>query len=145
MQIVHHASFQFIWVHHKQTCTWVHPRVFSGVAVTRSLVLYVCFVDRCLFFCPFFFWPLCCLLFFDIRILINNLVSSNSYWTYFHTFIRKLQKVCIIETSTNTVDGTNYTPCTKHLLNLDVSVWLFAFSCYTIHTSLKNDIYQCIG
>ena len=35
--------------------------------------------------------------------------------------------------------------CTKHLLNLDVLVWLFAFSCYTIHTSLKNYIYQCIG
>ena len=28
--------------------------------------------------------------------------------------------------------------CTKHLLNLDVLVWLFAFSCYTIHTSLKK-------
>ena len=27
--------------------------VFSGVHVTRSLVLYVCFVDRCLFFCTF--------------------------------------------------------------------------------------------
>ena len=47
------------------------PPVFSGVRVTRSLVLYVCFVDR------FFFWPLCCLL-FDIRILISPLVSSNS-------------------------------------------------------------------
>jgi hypothetical protein len=33
-----------------------HPSsspVFSGVPVTRSLVLCVCFVDRCLFFCPF--------------------------------------------------------------------------------------------
>jgi hypothetical protein len=29
------------------------PPVFSGVHVTRSLVLYVCFVDRCLFFCTF--------------------------------------------------------------------------------------------
>jgi hypothetical protein len=29
--------------------------VFSGVRVTRSLVLYVCFVDRCLSFCPFSF------------------------------------------------------------------------------------------
>ena len=29
--------------------------VFSGVRVTRSLVLYVCFVDRCLSFCTFFF------------------------------------------------------------------------------------------
>jgi hypothetical protein len=30
-------------------------QVFSGVRVTRSLVLYVCFVDRCLFFCTFSF------------------------------------------------------------------------------------------
>jgi hypothetical protein len=30
------------------------PR-FSGVRVTRSLVLYVCFVDRCLSFCPLSF------------------------------------------------------------------------------------------
>jgi hypothetical protein len=37
--------------------------VFSGVRVTQSLVLFVCFVDRCLSFCPFFFWPLCCLSF----------------------------------------------------------------------------------
>ena len=29
--------------------------VFSGVRVTRSLVLYVCFVDRCLSFCAFSF------------------------------------------------------------------------------------------
>jgi hypothetical protein len=27
--------------------------VFSGVRVTRSLVLYVCFVDRCLFLVGF--------------------------------------------------------------------------------------------
>ena len=31
------------------------PPVFSGVRVTRSLVLYVCFVDRCLYFCTFSF------------------------------------------------------------------------------------------
>jgi hypothetical protein len=31
------------------------PPVFSGVRVTRSLVLYVCFVDRCLSFFPFSF------------------------------------------------------------------------------------------
>ena len=28
---------------------------FSGGRVTRPLVLYVCFVDRCLSFCPFSF------------------------------------------------------------------------------------------
>jgi hypothetical protein len=31
------------------------PPVFNGVRVTRSLVLCVCFVDRCLSFCPFSF------------------------------------------------------------------------------------------
>ena len=31
------------------------PPVFSGVRVTRSLVLCVCFVDRCLSFCTFSF------------------------------------------------------------------------------------------
>jgi len=43
--------------------------------VTQSLVLWVCFVDRCLFF-----WPLRYLS-FDLQILINTLVSSNSSWT----------------------------------------------------------------
>ena len=100
------------------------PQIYSGVRVTRSLVLYVCFVDSCLSFCTFsfdhcvvcsssiyvfwlplwyllaivlfvllpytdydchfgIFWPLCCLFFFDIRILITPLVSSNtSYGVY---------------------------------------------------------------
>ena len=31
------------------------PTVFSGVRVTWSLVLCVCFADRCLSFCTFFF------------------------------------------------------------------------------------------
>ena len=32
----------------------IDPR-FEGIRVTRSLVLYVCLVDRCLFFCTFSF------------------------------------------------------------------------------------------
>jgi hypothetical protein len=36
---------------------------------------------RCLVFCTLFFWPLCCLFFFDIRIAITTLVSSNSSYT----------------------------------------------------------------
>jgi len=31
------------------------PPVFRGIRVNRSLVLYVCFVDRCLSFCTFSF------------------------------------------------------------------------------------------
>ena len=49
------------------------PPVFRGVRVTQSLVLCVCFVDCCLSF-----WPLCCLSFFNLQILITPLVSSNT-------------------------------------------------------------------
>ena len=41
-----------------------HPSsspVFSEVRVTRFLVMYVCFVERCLSFCTFIFKPLYCL------------------------------------------------------------------------------------
>ena len=54
-----------------------HP-VFSEVRVTRSLVLCVWFVDRCLSFCLCFFSPLCCLSFIVLRIPITPLVSSNA-------------------------------------------------------------------
>ena len=50
--------------------------VFSGVRITRSLILGVCFVDRCFPFCPFSFVH--CVLSFDLMILITPLVSSNS-------------------------------------------------------------------
>ena len=46
--------------------------------VTLSLGLCVCFVDTCLSFLSFFLCPLCCLSFFDLRILITLLVFSNS-------------------------------------------------------------------
>ena len=69
------------------------PPVFSGVRVTRSVVLCVCFVDRYLSFCTFF-WPLCCLFFFDLRILITSLVSSHSSY-----HIRVLVCGCTISVS----------------------------------------------
>jgi hypothetical protein len=33
----------------------ISPPVFSEVRVTRFVVVCVCFVDRCLSFCPFFY------------------------------------------------------------------------------------------
>ena len=51
------------------------PTVFSGVRVTRILVLFVCFLDRCL---SFFSWPLYCLSFVDLWILISPVLSFNS-------------------------------------------------------------------
>ena len=46
------------------------PPVFIVVRVTRSLVLCVCFVDRCLTFWSIFL-SLCCLFLFDVRIMIT--------------------------------------------------------------------------
>ena len=53
--------------------------VFSEVEVNRSFLLCACFVVRYL---SFLFCPLCCLSFFDLRILITPLVSSNSSYIY---------------------------------------------------------------
>jgi hypothetical protein len=58
-------------------CNCVKNVFFSEVHGTRSLFFVQCFVDRCLSFYPFFFWPLCCLFFFNLQILITPLVSSN--------------------------------------------------------------------
>ena len=46
---------------------------FSGVRVVRSLIFYVVFFS----FLVFFFWPLHCLSFFDLELMITPLVSSN--------------------------------------------------------------------
>jgi hypothetical protein len=37
--------------------------IFTKAIISQCLFLCVCFVDRCLSFCPFFSWPLCCLSF----------------------------------------------------------------------------------
>jgi hypothetical protein len=60
--------------------------LFINFFIIRSFVLCVCFVDRCL---SFFFWPLCCLLFLDLRILITPLVSSNSSYFLHPSFTSK--------------------------------------------------------
>jgi len=54
------------------------PPVFSGGSC-YSIISFMCMFCRSLFvLLSFFFWPLCCLFFFDIRILIAPLISSNS-------------------------------------------------------------------
>ena len=44
------ATYGYLYFSHH-----IMKRTFSGVRVTRSLVLYVCFVERCLSFCTFSF------------------------------------------------------------------------------------------
>ena len=55
--------------------------ISSRIRVTRSLVLWVCFVDRCLFFCPFSFGHciVCSSLIYGF--VFTPLVSSNSQFT----------------------------------------------------------------
>jgi hypothetical protein len=62
---------------------------FSGVRVTRSLVLCVCFVDRCLFFCTFSFGHYCVvsssiygfsLLLWYFQILLNNMLVVSYFF-----------------------------------------------------------------
>ena len=65
------------------------PPILSGVRVALSLVF-------CVVFCiSLFFWPLCCLFFFDFQILTIPLVSSNSFYLiwkhiYFWILVRFL-------------------------------------------------------
>jgi hypothetical protein len=51
------------------------PPVFSGDPVTRSLVVCVMFCRSLFVLLSFFFWPLCCQFFFNLRILITSLLS----------------------------------------------------------------------
>jgi len=54
---------------------------FIGIHLAQSLVFYVAFYREMFVFLSFLFQPLYCLSFFDLRILITPLVSSNfSYY-----------------------------------------------------------------
>ena len=76
--------------------TWVHS-VFSGVCVIRSLVLYVCFVDRCLSFCTFFFCHclVCSSSIYEFWLALwylQTLLNNNSSFMFLH--ISKNQVIC---------------------------------------------------
>ena len=107
------------------------PPVFSGVHVTRSLVLCVYFVDRC-----FFFWSLCCLFLlfygfcllvivdinfnvhnaFTVKMIINYLISINIFVLCFTLicmfvlFIKEFYVKCCrsINTLVKTTKTNNY-------------------------------------
>jgi hypothetical protein len=59
-----------------------YPKVFSGVRVARSLVLCGVFCRSMFILLSFFFWPLCFLSFFDLRLLITlwNLQTFLIVW-----------------------------------------------------------------
>ena len=89
------CSFQRFLLHDiVKTIYYIPFRIISGVRVTRSLILYVCFVDCCLSFCTFSFGhSLWCLFFFDIRILITSLWYLQTLLATYLSIANK-QKVC---------------------------------------------------
>ena len=59
--------------------TIILSSIFSVTTCRRAIFSFICMFCRSLFvFLYFFFCPLCCLFFFDLRILITRLVYSNS-------------------------------------------------------------------
>ena len=88
----------------RSTC--VHPRFLVGfMLLDLQLYMYVWYVCRSLFVLLYvFFWSLCCL-FFDIRILITPLVSSNSSFTRRRfTSSRRIQQMFIQEVNVQIVN-----------------------------------------
>jgi len=63
-----------------------------------SIFSFMCIFCRSLFvLLYFFFWPLCCLFFCDLRILITPLVSSNSSLVLFESIYGKEREKSIVD------------------------------------------------
>jgi hypothetical protein len=69
-----HGYVQHVVSAYHRVCNWSNATDATSGAGTADLSGAQCFVVRCLSFCPGFFF---CLSFFDLRILITRLVSSN--------------------------------------------------------------------
>ena len=63
------------------------PPVFSGVRVTRSLVLYVCFVDRYLSFCTFVICPFVLFLLAIVLSVLLRYMDSDCPFGIFKLFL----------------------------------------------------------
>jgi hypothetical protein len=64
---------------------------FSGVRVARHFVFCVAFCRSSFVLLPFFYWPLCCLPFFHLRILITP-------FDIFKLFLPKIVPVIVYKT-----------------------------------------------
>ena len=99
---------------------FVHPRFLVGFVIFS----FICMFCWSLFVILYFlFWSLCCLFFFDIRILISPLVSSNS----------SLTRLVIVATTNHTlVEHTNYytTDTVYRPIRLYIYIGMFNFVSY---------------
>ena len=101
-----------------------------------SIFSFMCIFYRSLFvLLYFFFWPLCCL-FFELRILIIPLVSSNS--TYTHHFGREKTKTQISSFPNLQFLINAIIINTKFLLSQILVFLLKPFGCLAPKDSLQN-------
>ena len=122
------------------------PSGFSGVHVARSLVFYVMFCRWLFVRLALFLWPLCCLSFFDLHLLITSLVSSNFLTCILYCFSCKCEFMahdsvsCFFFISFITID---------HQKKFFVVLWhcnnciIFVFSIFIDFSSLTS-IRHCI-
>jgi hypothetical protein len=108
------------------------PPVFSWVRVTRSVILCVCFVDRCLSFCPFSFghFVVCpssiygfWLPFGIFKLILNNCASV----LLNHNYLRRASFPKHIQTNICTLSCI--TPITNDLI--------LKYTCYKINLQLR--------
>jgi hypothetical protein len=76
---VHAICFVICQVEYEIRTLKTFSLLMCNVFSFYSIFSFICMLCQTLFVLVyFFFWPLCCLFFFDIRFLITPLISSNS-------------------------------------------------------------------
>ena len=90
--------------------------------IPRSLVLCVMLCISLFVLLSFIFWPLCCLYFFDLRILITHLISSNSSWLY----------ICILPVLTVSVTSVSMSIRLSKSVEVKTYCWSEAIHCNSL-------------
>jgi hypothetical protein len=91
----------------------------------------------------FFFWPLCCLFYFDLRILITLLVSSNSSYLYTIIYWIMSNDGNVLFTKTYVIDIRQTFYNVRHLsdLYINISVYtimIFKYKLMSLHYNINN-------
>jgi len=125
------------------------PPVFSAVRVTRSLVLYVYFVDRCLSFCTFSFghFVVCPYSIYGFWLplwYLQNLLNIRLVW-YYDIFRFEICSLCRLMTSLCTF-LINVKALSRHwciFLDIKLSYYLVIWWRSFLYDNLLNTMFYC--
>jgi hypothetical protein len=120
-------------------CHLNSPQAFSWVPVTRSLVLYVCFVDRCLSFCIFSFGH-CCVCSSSIYGFWLPLWYLQTLLSWIH-IVSKSKKLALMYLCVRGTDVVPFYDVCIRFWNCSISVVFFVFYIVTLYTYIYE--YQC--